>query len=104
MSFSVSRRTHEIAVRSALGAQRSRILVAMLAEVARLALAATALGLVVAWWAAQLMASLLIETEPRDPLTFGVVAATLVAVSLLAAARPAWRAASLDPVEALRTS
>jgi putative ABC transport system permease protein len=102
MAYSVTQRTHEIGVRVALGAQRRDVL----ALVLRNGLALAALGIVAGVAGAlvltRLMASLLFEVRPGDPLTLIVVSAVLGAVALLATWLPARRAMSVDPMIALR--
>jgi predicted lysophospholipase L1 biosynthesis ABC-type transport system permease subunit len=104
LSFAVARRTREIGIRAALGAGRPGILGLML----RTALAVVAVGMllggVAAFWLTQLMRTMLVEIEPRDPLSFSLSAAVLLAIATAAAALPAWRAARIDPLEALRSA
>jgi predicted permease len=102
MSFSVGRRTREIGIRMALGAQRSQIL----AMVTRQGLALTAVGVVVGWVLAfatsRFAESLLYGVSPRDLVTFLAVPLLLGAVGFLASFVPARRAAKLNPMSALR--
>ncbi len=101
-AYGVSRRIPEFGVRIALGASRSEIVRSALAG----SIVATALGLgaglVAASLSTEALAAALYEVEPTDPLTFGGVAALLLAVAALAALVPAWRAGRVDPVTALR--
>lgn len=102
VAYSVSQRTREIGVRMALGAQRSSVYQLVLGETGRL----TAFGLVAdvicAVAAATLMRKLLFSTQPWDPPTLVAVAALLAVSALSASYIPARRAASVNPVEALR--
>jgi putative ABC transport system permease protein len=102
ISYSVAQRTHEIGVRMALGARQ----VDVVRMVARQVLVMAAVGIVIggalALAAGGVLTKLLFGVRPSDPLTFGAVALGLAAVALVAAAVPAWRAARLDPVAALR--
>jgi predicted permease len=101
-SYVVSRRTHEIGIRLALGAERRDILRMVLAQGAKLAFVGVGLGLCAAFALTRLMVSLLFGVTPRDPLTFVAVALLLVAVALAACYIPARRATHLDPLLALR--
>ncbi len=103
IAFSVSQRTREIGVRMALGADRGDVLRSVLSQGARLAGLGLVLGLGGAALATPLLGTLLVNVSPTDPLTFAATAASLLAVALLAAWIPARRAASVDPVTALRT-
>jgi putative ABC transport system permease protein len=102
IAYSVSVRTHEIGIRLALGAQRSRILQMVLAEGLKLGAAGILLGIGAAWSLKQYMASLVFGVRPLDPLTIGAAAISLFAVSLLACALPAWRASRIDPATSVR--
>jgi predicted permease len=98
----VVRRTGEIGVRMALGAQLRNVLWLVIGKGLRLALIGTALGLIGAWGISRLLASVLPELPDSDPLVLGIVAVLLIAVTILACWLPARRAARIDPMEALR--
>jgi len=102
MAYVVSRRTHEIGIRIALGAQRKHVLALVFGEAARLALTGIAIGIVGAVALTRLMSSLLFEVTPTDPATFTGVAILFATVALLACYVPARRAMSVDPMVALR--
>ena len=86
----------------ALGAERRTVLALVLREAGSLALAGLAAGLVLAFAATRVMASLLFGVGATDPVTFTGVAATLALVSLFAAWMPGRRATQVDPMVALR--
>jgi macrolide transport system ATP-binding/permease protein len=102
IAYSVSQRTREIGVRIALGAQRSSVYGLILKEAGVLAVAGIVLGTGCAILAASLMRKLLFGTSPWDITTLICVAAVLGASALLASFLPARRAASVDPISALR--
>jgi putative ABC transport system permease protein len=102
MAYSVTQRTQEIGVRMALGARRADVLRLVLGLGLRLTTIGVLIGLVGAFVATRLMASLLFEISAADPLALCLPAALLVAVTVLAAYLPARRAASIDPMRALR--
>jgi predicted permease len=102
VSFLVSRRTQEIGIRMALGAQRTNVLRMILLSGISLAAAGLVIGMVVALTAAPLMRSLLGAVSPRDPLTFVVVSLILLTATLVASWIPAHRATRVDPNTALR--
>ena len=102
IAYSVSQRTREIGVRMALGAERGAVSRMVLREAGRLAVAGIAVGLACAVGAAILMRGLLFGTAPWDATTLAAVAVVLGACTLLASYIPARRAASVNPVEALR--
>jgi putative ABC transport system permease protein len=102
MAYTVTQRTQEIGIRVALGASRGEVLQLVLGQGMRLALLGTALGLVGAFGLTRLMAGLLYQIKPSDPITFVGISALLTGVTLLACWLPARRAARLDPVVALR--
>jgi macrolide transport system ATP-binding/permease protein len=102
IAYSVSQRTREIGVRLALGAQRSTVYRLILKEAVALALAGIVIGIGCAIIAASLMRKLLFGTPPWDITTLVCVAVVLGASALLASFMPARRAASVDPMTALR--
>jgi predicted permease len=102
LSCSVVRRTREIGVRMALGAQRQMVLSLVLRQGLKLVLIGIGIGLSAALAMTRLVSSLLYGITPTDPLTFVGVSLLLIAVSLLACGLPARRAAGIDPMTALR--
>ncbi len=102
-AFAVARRTHEIGVRMAFGAQPRHVVSETVRETMWPVAAGLAAGVAVAFFATRAVASMLFETTARDPITFAAVAALLGATALLAAWLPARRAARVNPVVALRT-
>jgi macrolide transport system ATP-binding/permease protein len=103
IAYSVSQRTKEIGVRMALGAQRSSVYQLILKEAGRLMIVGLLAGSICSVITASMMRKLLFGTEPWDAGTLAGVAAVLAASALLASYIPARRAASVDPVEALRS-
>jgi hypothetical protein len=102
MEHSVARRTAEIALRIALGAERGRILWLVLRESIVLFVAGAAAGLVVAFTVLKPAAGLLFGVSPDDPTSLAAAIGLLAAVTLVASAVPAMRAARMDPTTALR--
>jgi predicted permease len=102
LSFSVSRRTHEIGIRMALGAHPRQILRWIVWQGMRLVALGVLLGISASLVLTRLMASLLYATSPIDPLTFAGVSLLLLFVALAACYIPARRALRVDPVSALR--
>ncbi len=102
IAFSVALRVPEMAVRMALGSQRSGILGLVLLSAIKLALAGCGLGLLGAAAASHLLDSLLFEVSPFDPLVLSLCAVFVVVLALVASLLPAQRAASVDPMQALR--
>jgi predicted permease len=102
LSYSVSRRVHEIGIRMALGGGRGEVMKLVVGEGMATALIGIAAGLAAAFVLTRLLASMLYGVHPTDLLTFVGGALLLAAVSLLASYIPARRAASVEPMEALR--
>jgi len=103
LSYIVSQRTHEIGIRMAVGASVGSVVRMVLAGGLALSVAGIALGVIAAMFVTRLMATLLYEVAPLDPVTFMAVPIVLAAVALAASYVPAWRAARVDPLRALRT-
>jgi putative ABC transport system permease protein len=102
ISFTVAQRAHEMGIRVALGASRSEIVRLVLGEGIALAAIGTALGIAGGLAATRALVGLMAGVQPNDPVTFVVVAATLLACAALASYVPARRAAATDPLAALR--
>jgi predicted permease len=102
MSYSVSRRTQEIGIRMALGAQTSHVIRMVVGQGALLATVGVVTGLIGALAVTRLMSGLLYGVRSNDPLTFIAVAVMLSAIALIASYIPARRAAKVDPMVALR--
>jgi predicted permease len=102
ISYTVSWRTREIGLRLALGANRIQIARLVLGQSLALAAAGSVLGIAGAVAATRLMSRFLFETSPLDPLTYSLVPVLFCILALLAAWAPARRAASVDPMIALR--
>ena len=102
VSFTATRRTHEIGIRMALGARPGSIFSLVLCQAVVLVAAGIGLGLIAALAVTRLLSTMLMGVAPYDPVTFASVAAVLVVVALVACFLPARRAARLDPSIALR--
>jgi predicted permease len=102
LAYSVSRRTSEVGLRMALGAQRGQVLWMVLRGSLGMTVAGIAIGLPLALFAVKGLQSMLFGVQPRDPGTFVGAVAGIVVVSLVASLIPALRAASVDPMVALR--
>jgi ABC-type antimicrobial peptide transport system permease subunit len=102
LSYTVARRTAELGVRMALGASRGAVLWLVLKQI----LVVIGTGVLIGWAlslaSVRAISSLLFGLSPYDPATMLGAAAVLLAVSILAGLKPAWRAAHVDPTEALR--
>jgi predicted permease len=103
MSYAVSRRTREIGIRMAMGAQPGTVERLVLRQGLVLTLIAMALGWPAAWMLSKLTASFLYGIHPHDALTFAIVPPFLTVIALVACWIPARRAASIEPMLALRT-
>jgi ABC-type antimicrobial peptide transport system permease subunit len=102
MAYSVARRTNEIGVRMALGAERKRVIWMVLREVFVMSAAGLAIGLPIALATSKFVKSFLFEMQPNDPLTISGAAVVLALAALAAGYGPAWRASRIDPWNALR--
>jgi putative ABC transport system permease protein len=103
MAYSVSRRTREVGIRMALGAQRSDVLLLVLKKAAFLLGFGLISGLIATWFATRVLKAFLFGVDQHDPLTILSVCTLLAACGLIAALIPARRAASIDPMQALRS-
>ena len=102
ISYSASRRTHEIGVRMSLGATRRDVLLLIVRQGMRLALVGSLTGIVGALLLSRLMRKLLYGVQPTDPATFVAVATGLAVVAVVACYIPARRAMRINPMAALR--
>jgi putative ABC transport system permease protein len=102
MAWMVSRRTREVGIRMALGAQRRDVLLLVIKHGLLLTMIGLAIGLTGAFFATRLVKSQLYQVSTTDPLTFGAILVLLGLVSLIACYLPARRATKVDPVVALR--
>jgi putative ABC transport system permease protein len=102
VSYTVAERTREIGIRMALGAQQADAMTLILRQALTLTGIGIVLGLVCTFYATRLLEGMLFGVSLRDPLTFGVVIALMLAVALVASYVPARRAAKVDPMVSLR--
>jgi predicted permease len=102
LSYDVARRTHEIGVRIALGAQAADVVRMVMRESMLVVVLGVALGLAASFVAAKFIASLLFGLSAKDPLTFTVAALLMLLTAAVAAYLPARRASRVDPMVALR--
>jgi predicted permease len=102
MSYAVARRTHEIGIRMALGAQARDVVALVMRETMLLVVIGVAIGLAAALATTRLVSTLLYELSPTDPLTIALATMLLIGVAALAGYLPAQRAARVDPLVALR--
>ena len=103
MAYSVAQRRREIGIRMALGAQTADVRSLVLTQALRMGIVGLAIGIGGALIATRVIESLLFGVTPHDPATFAGVSGVLLTVMLLAAYLPAFRAARVDPMVALRT-
>jgi ABC-type antimicrobial peptide transport system permease subunit len=102
MSYAVSRRTREIGLRMALGAQTGGVMKLILLQGMKLAALGAGIGMLISMALTRLMKNLLFGVSPTDPLTFGTIVLLLMSVALLACYFPARKAIKVDPMVALR--
>ena len=102
ISFAAGQRTREIGLRVALGATRGNVVRLVVVQGLGIALAGLAAGLTGALLVTRVLRSMLFEVAPSDPVTFAGIVVLLVATVLAATWLPARRAASIQPMEALR--
>lgn len=102
MAYLVQRRTSEIGLRIALGVDRGRVIRMVMREALEQAIAGIFVGIPVAFAAAHLITNQLYGINPTNPIHAGIAAVVLVACVALAACVPAYRAARIDPIRALR--
>ena len=101
-AYSVSKRLKELGIRMALGAQRQKVLQAALGRAVRLLVVGSAAGLVLGVMASRVLASIVYQATPRDPLVLAGVVLAMVLLGLLATWVPAQRALTLDPLTLFR--
>jgi len=101
LAYRVARRTKEIAICMALGAQRRQVITPVLISAGRLVAVGIAMGVPIAWAASRWIESMLFRLKPTDPMTLAAAILLLAAVALVAAFIPAWRASRIDPISAL---
>ncbi len=102
LSYAVNRRTSELGIRMAIGAQRHWLLWMILRENIHICVAGLVVGLPLAFYAARFLSSMLYGLAPHDPVTVCIAAIILLCVTVAASILPAYRAASVDPMTALR--
>jgi ABC-type antimicrobial peptide transport system permease subunit len=102
LAYAVTQRQREIGIRMALGAQKHNVLLLVIGQGMKLALAGVVIGVFSALALTRVLRNLLYEVKPTDPLTFAVVTLLLVAIAVFACWLPARRASRIDPMEALR--
>jgi predicted permease len=103
IAFTAALRTHELAIRLALGSQRASILQLVLASAAKLGLAGCGIGAIAALFAGRILRSMLFQVDPLDPIVIGLAGTAIFVLALVAAIIPARRAAAIEPMQALRT-
>jgi putative ABC transport system permease protein len=103
LAYSVRQRVAEIGVRIALGSSRARVIGMVVRQGLRLVLIGLALGLAAAFLLVRFLAGALYDVSPYDPWTFAAAPALVLLAALIACSAPAWRAAHIDPIEALRS-
>lgn len=102
LAYSVSRRTRELAVRTALGATQRQLLQLVFASAGRVVIAGVVLGLIAAFFLSRSMQLFLVDLKPLDPVAFGLAAAVLIVIATIATMIPAIRATRTQPSSALQ--
>jgi ABC-type antimicrobial peptide transport system permease subunit len=102
LAYDVSKRTHEIGIRGAIGATRKQVTALILRQGLQKAGIGLAIGLIGALYLSDFITSLLFEVKPTDPLAYVTVSVLLLLIAMLASYLPARRAARIDPIKALR--
>jgi predicted permease len=102
MAYATSRRTSEIGIRMALGAERRRIIWMVLRQVLFLGAVGVLIGMAAVWETTAFLKSYLFGLQPNDPMTLAGAVAILSACAILSGYAPAWRASRIDPMTALR--
>jgi ABC-type antimicrobial peptide transport system permease subunit len=101
-AYTVSKRLKELGIRIALGAQRKEVLQAALGRALQLLVWGSAAGLILGVLAGQVLAAIVYQATPRDPLVLAMVVLVMALLGLIATWLPAQRALSLDPAQLLR--
>jgi putative ABC transport system permease protein len=104
LSYTTAQRTREIGLRTALGAQRRDVLTLVSRQAIGMTLGGLAGGLIAAFFLSRTLTTLLYGVSTRDAISFAIVPLALLLVSVIACAAPAWRATSINPIDALRSS
>jgi putative ABC transport system permease protein len=102
IAFSAALRTQEMAIRLALGSQRASVMRLVLSSGAKLGLVGCGIGVVASVFAARLLRNLLFQVDPLDPTIIVLAAFSIFLLALAASVIPARRAASVEPMQALR--
>jgi len=102
IAFSAALRTHELAIRLALGSQRASVMRLVLVSGAKLGLMGCGIGAIGAVFATRLLRSMLFQVDPLDPACIALAAFSILLLALAASVIPARRAASIEPMQALR--
>jgi ABC-type antimicrobial peptide transport system permease subunit len=103
VAFSATLRTHEMAIRLALGSQRSAVVRLIVVSGVKLGVAGSAIGIIAAIFATRLLRSFLFQVDSLDPVILVLAAFSILMLALAASVIPARRAASIEPLEALRS-
>jgi putative ABC transport system permease protein len=102
LSYGIARRTRELGIRIAIGAEARSILAMVLREAGSMLALGVVVGLAAAWWLGRIVSRLLYGVQPDDLASIGIAVGVLMAAGTLAAWIPARRAARIDPIQALR--